>query len=99
VVASANRNNDDWGVEGYQLPHFNAFLDKPPGFKIMKTRTRDVLGEMIKPIAKNPGPDKYEVGLNILPRHGLKIYKLNRITTFAEEAKRYSKLPSPGQYH
>ena len=68
-------------------------LDKPPGFKIFKTRTRDLLGDMIKPIAKNPGPDKYETQLDILPRRGYKIYKLNRITTFAEEAKRMEKLP------
>jgi hypothetical protein len=81
------------------LPKFNALLDKPPNFKIIKTRTRDLLGDMIKPIAKNPGPDKYETQVNILPLHGYKIYKLNRITTFAEEAKRMEKLPSPGQYH
>jgi hypothetical protein len=54
---------------------------------------------MIKPIKNNPGPDKYETQLNILPRRGYKIYKLNRITTFAEEAKRFEKLPAPGQYH
>jgi hypothetical protein len=29
----------------------------------------------------------------------MSIYKLPRITTFAEEAKRFEKLPSPGQYH
>jgi hypothetical protein len=54
---------------------------------------------MIKPIKNNPGPEKYETQVNILPRRGYKIYKLNRITTFAEEAKRFEKLPAPGQYH
>ena len=29
----------------------------------------------------------------------MSIYKLPRVTTFAEEAKRFEKLPSPGQYH
>lgn len=99
MINSANRNNDDWGLEGYSLPKFNAFMDKPPNFKIVKNRTRDLLGDMIKPIANNPGPDKYETQVNILPRRGYKIYKLSRITAFAEEAKRFEKLPAPGQYH
>jgi hypothetical protein len=38
VINSGNSNNDDWGLEGYQFPKFNAFMEKPPGFKIIKTR-------------------------------------------------------------
>lgn len=66
VVNSANRDNGDWGIEGYSLPKFNAFLDKAPNFKIMKTRTRDVLGDMIKHKKDFPGPEKYETGLTML---------------------------------
>lgn len=46
-----------------------------------------------------PGPNKYETAGNMLLKQKISIYKLPRITAFAEEAKRFEKLPSPGQYH
>ena len=64
----------------------------------MKSRTRDVMGDMIKHKVDFPGP-KYETAGSMLLKQKISIYKMNRITTFAEEAKRFEKLPSPGQYH
>lgn len=100
VVGSANKNTDDWGIQGYEFIKFNPFvLPKNPGFKIVKSRQRDIMGEFIKHIKNFPGPSQYETGGNFLPRQKHSIYKLNRITTFAEEAKRNEKSPEPGRYH
>lgn len=69
VVASANRNSDDWGIEGYQFIKFNPFiLPKNPGFKIVKSRQRDIMGEFIKHLKNVPGPSQYETGGNFLPK-------------------------------
>ena len=74
-------------------------LPKNPGFKIVKSRQRDIMGEFIKHIKNYPGPSQYETGGNFLPKQKHSIYKLNRVTTFAEEAKRNEKSPEPGRYH
>ena len=98
VIQSANRGADDWGIEGYTIPKFNPYLDKPPSFKVTKSRTRDLINDLIKHNKDYPGP-KYETGGNMLLKNKISIYKLPRITTFAEEAKRTEKNPAPGQYH
>jgi len=98
VIQSANRGSDDWGIEGYTYPKFNPHLDKPPNFKITKTRTRDLMNDLIKHNKDYPGP-KYETAGSMLKKPQISIYKLARVTAFAEEAKRFEKLPSPGQYH
>jgi hypothetical protein len=99
VINSSNRGSDDWGIKGYTIPKFNPFMDKPPSFKITKSRTRDLIGELIKHHKDFPGPSKYETAGNMLLKQKISIYKLPRITAFAEEAKKFEKLPSPGQYH
>lgn len=84
VINSSNRGSDDWGIDGYSLPKFNAHLDKPPGFKIVNNRTRDVMNDLIKHIKDFPGP-KYETAGSMIPPQKMSIYKLPRVTTFAEE--------------
>ena len=98
LIQSSNRGSDDWGIKGYTIPKFNAFLDKPPNFKIVKNKPRDLISEIIKHNKDYPGP-KYEVAGNMLLKQKISIYKLPRVTAFAEEAKKFEKLPSPGQYH
>jgi hypothetical protein len=36
VINSNKKVTDDWGVEGYNLPKYNAHLDKPITYKIPK---------------------------------------------------------------
>lgn len=96
VIGSSNKGSDDWGIKGYTIPKFNPFLDKPPNFKITKSRTRDLIGDLIKAHKDFPGPNKYETGGTMLLKQKISIYKLPRVTAFAEEAKRFEKLPSPG---
>lgn len=98
VIKSNNRGSDDWGIQGYTIPKFNPHMDKPPSFKITKSRTRDLISELIKHNKDFPGP-KYETAGSMLLKQKISIYKMNRVTTFAEEQKRFEKLPSPGQYH
>jgi|APCry1669190288_1035285.scaffolds.fasta_scaffold30419_2 hypothetical protein len=57
------------------------------------------MGDFIKHIKNFPAPNQYETGGNFLPKQKMSIYKLNRVTTFAEEAKRNEKSPEPGRYH
>ena len=47
---------DDWGVSGYTIPKFNAFLDKIPHFQISKSKGRDFITELQKRKAFIPGP-------------------------------------------
>jgi hypothetical protein len=95
VITGGSRGSDDWGIEGYTIPKFNPHLDKPISFKITKSRTRDLISELIRYNKDFPGP-KYETAGNLLMKNKMSIYKLPRITTFAEEAKRFEKNPSPG---
>lgn len=101
VVQSSNRNSDDWGIEGYQFIKYNPFvMPKNPGFKIVNSqRSRDIMGEFIKHIKNNPSPSLYNTAGEFVPKQRMSIYKLNRVTTFAEEAKRNEKMPEPGRYH
>lgn len=98
VVKASNKVSDDWGISGYTIPKFNPYLDKPPGFKITNSRTRDLMNELIKN-KDYPGPNKYETAGSMLLKQKISIYKLPRVTTFAEEQKKVAKLPAPGQYH
>jgi hypothetical protein len=56
------------------------------------------MNDLIKHNKDYPGP-KYETAGSMLKKPQISIYKLARVTAFAEEAKRFEKLPSPGQYH
>lgn len=44
VVKSFNRKkNNIWGIEGYDLPRFDPFLDKPRNVKIVKDQKPNFL--------------------------------------------------------
>lgn len=98
MILSQNKGNDDWGIKGYSFRKFNPFMDKPPNFKIIKSKTRDLMADLIKHKKDFPGP-KYETAGNMLMKQKISIYKLPRITALAEEQKRHEKDPAPGQYH
>jgi hypothetical protein len=36
MVKSSKKNNDEWGIAGYNYSSFNAHLDKPTVFSIAK---------------------------------------------------------------
>ena len=82
------------GVEGYSITKIHPF-DKVSTFKITKSRTRDYVTDLIKHVKDFPGP-KYETAGSTLANQRVSIYKLPRITTFAEHAKLFEKLPAPG---
>jgi len=43
VINSNKKTTDDWGVEGYQIPNFNANFDKPITFKMTKGSPKDFI--------------------------------------------------------
>lgn len=98
MVGSSSKT-DEWGIKGYTIPKFSPHFDKPPNFKIVNNKPRDFIGDVIKAVKDFPAPSKYETTGDILMKQKMSIYKLPRVTTFAEEAKRFEKNPSPGQYH
>ena len=86
---------DDWGVQGYQIPKFNAFLDKSPVFKISQSKDRDFITELQKRKAYIPGPI-YETNVSTFLKKKISFSKLPRITAAAEIMKRAEKIPAPG---
>lgn len=97
-IIQTGKSNDEWGIEGYTIRKFDPFMDKAPSFKITKNKPRDFIGDITKFNKDFPGPNKYSTEGSMVFRKQLSIYKLPRITAFAEEQKR-NKNPSPGQYH
>lgn len=60
VVRSRSRKDSDWGIDGYWMPKFNAYMDKPTSRKWVKTNLPDFL-TLVKKRAKNtPSPDHYQ---------------------------------------
>lgn len=99
IHSSSKSNTQEWGIKGYSIRKFNPHMDKPPNFKIVNNKPRDFIGDVIKGIKDFPAPTKYETTGDILLKRKISIYKLPRVTAFAEEAKKYEKLPAPGMYH
>lgn len=79
VVNSNKKTNDDWGLQGYTIPKFNAHLDKPPNVKIMKSKQNDFLSGHAKLKAWVPGP-QYEVSGSMIMTKNISISKLPKIT-------------------
>ena len=48
VISSNKKTADDWGVEGYSLPKFNANLDKPISFKMSIGKPTDFISQITK---------------------------------------------------
>jgi hypothetical protein len=46
VIASNKKNNDDWGVKGYNMPKCNAFEDKPNVIKIKANNTGNFITQI-----------------------------------------------------
>lgn len=62
----------------YKMPDTRAYLTKPREFMISKSKDRDYLAEIIKERKGAPGPTQYNVGLNLLSKKNVSIYKMER---------------------
>ncbi len=81
VVRAYKRRKNVWGIEGYNLPTFDAHFDKPMDIKIIKTKRTSYIDEYMKVKKFVPEPTIYNTIGNILneKRHS-SMPKSERIT-------------------
>lgn len=102
AVSEVINKKDDFGIEGYHIPTFNAALDKPRTTKFSPTKQRKTFIDFaVKEKEFLPGSTRYNTANNLLnPKKGLMTTKGKR-KMFSEEiedlAKKYKK-PDPGTY-
>jgi hypothetical protein len=62
----------------YKMPDTRAYIPKPREFMISKSKDRDFLSAVTKDTKGSPGPTTYNVGLNLLMKKNVAIYKKER---------------------
>ena len=60
IVRSRSRKNHLFGIEGYWIPKFNAYLDKPNVRKWVNNTLPDFYSEIKKRAQMTPSPDHYQ---------------------------------------
>ena len=73
-----SRNRGDVLGHTYKLPSTDAFFPKPRQFMISKNKDRNHLAGYATDKKMVPGPTQYNVGLNLLFKKNLSIYKKQR---------------------
>ena len=58
MVSSSKKVDDEFGIEGYEYPKFNAHMNKPSVFSIAKDtgKPKDYISMIQKQKAPIPGP-------------------------------------------
>ena len=103
AVTEVVNKKDDFGIDGYFIPNFNAAMDKPRVYRFSPTKNRMTFIDFaVKQKEFQPGSTRYNVARNLLdPKKGLLTSKGKR-KMFSEEieelAKKYKK-PDPGAYN
>jgi hypothetical protein len=95
VINSSKKSNDDWGLQGYSIPKYNAHLDKPPKIQIQKNKIATFLEQVQKEKGYIPGP-VYNVSGSMVLNKKISISKLPKVTFAQELMKKSEKTPSPG---
>ena len=60
MIRSKSRKDQDFGIEGYWIPNFNAYMDKPRGRKWVNANLPDMFTEIKKRAQQTPSPDHYQ---------------------------------------
>lgn len=102
AVSEFVKPKQDFGIEGYFIPHFNAALDKPRVTKFEPTKLRKTfIDYAVKQKDFLPPATRYNTANNLLdPKRGLLTGKGKR-KMFSEEIEEYAKKnkkPDPGAY-
>ena len=102
AVSEVINKKDDFGIEGYFIPNFNAALDKPRVTKFSPTKQRKTFIDFaVKQKDFLPGSTRYNTANNLLdPKKGLITSKGKR-KMFSEEIEdiaKKNKKPDPGAY-
>lgn len=101
VVRAYKRKKNVWGIEGYDLPKFNAYLDKVRNVRIVKDQKKNYLDDLEKMKANIPAPCTYNIeGSLINPKRNSSLSKGKRLTLVDEIIRENTKnlKPGPGQY-
>ena len=101
-ISEIVRRKEDFGIDGYHIPEFNAALDKPLTSKFDPSKKRKTFIDFaVKQKEFVPVPTRYNVAKGLLdPKRGLMTSKGKRkffSEEIAEYAKKYKK-PDPGAY-
>lgn len=100
-MTKKNRN----GIAGYELPKFDARLDKCPTFKISKYRRKETyLDEAIKASKHQPSPAQYNSTMHeeIEEKRRKSSMERSKKISFAELQEKYelkNRYPGPGAYY
>ena len=70
--------NQSFGIDGYDIPMNQSYLEKPHQFMITKSKKGDYLSSIMKEKEKIPSPDKYSDMGSMIMRRNLSIYKRER---------------------
>ena len=86
VVKSFNRKkNNIWGIKGYDLPRFNAHMDKPQTIRIVKDTKKNFLDDVTRAKSFVPAPCTYNVeGSLIDPKKNSGLSEGKRLTLVDE---------------
>ena len=69
-----------WGVEGYNIPKYNAHLDKPSVYKIVKDKRPNYIDEFKKTKEYIPAPTHYNTIGSMINTRRYNLGKTERMT-------------------
>ena len=83
----------------YKLPDQKALLIKSKQFMISKSKNRDCLAELMKSRKDMPGPTQYNVGLSMVMKKNIGIYKKERTSFCDDIIKQAKQTPGVGTHN
>lgn len=100
MVNSKIKGVNQFGVEGYHIPKYNAYFDEPLGRKWIKGKVPDFWDAVRKRALKTPSPDHYQKNVNMMGKKGkIFVSKLPRTTEIDMIFKNKKSGPSPFSYN
>lgn len=60
MIKTNKSKGGDFGIQGYHIPTFNAYLDKPKARKWLKTKVPSVWDAIKRRSQKTPSPNHYQ---------------------------------------
>jgi hypothetical protein len=101
VVNAYRINKNSNGLEGYDLPKFDAHLDKAISYKVHNTKKKNYIDDAVKMKSFIPSPTIYEVAGSLLnPKKHSNLCKGIRMTLplDIEKLSKKEQKPGPGAY-
>ena len=102
VVAAYKKKKNIWGIEGYDLPKYNANYDNVRRVRMIKDNRPSFLDEAVKIKKFVPEPTLYEVSGNLVhakKKSGLSKGKRIMMPEEIEIYEKKNQKPPPGEYN